>query len=185
MKRVLLTLTIALVALSGCATSAPADTPQVAVPDVVGMTGDEAQAALTDAGLTVEWDAGDDFVALASNWTVKAQDPAAGAILDAGSAVTLQVEKTTTDDDSTPVEMTEEKWQDFVVTSWADCLPQLGANGQALFAPGGDGTGQAGTVTIAWTSGLLVFNVGTTNDGTPASVPGDQATTDALASVGC
>lgn len=65
-----------------------------ALPDVVGKTGDEAQKELTAAGWTVKFDAGTDSVWKPSNWTVDAQDPAAGVSAPSGTAITLKVHKT-------------------------------------------------------------------------------------------
>jgi len=87
---------VAVLLLSGCAIQ-PALT--TAVPDVVGLAGDEALAEITEAELTVTWDAGEDFVVLAGNWTVDAQFPAAGTEIGPGSDVTLTVTRTVAEDD--------------------------------------------------------------------------------------
>ncbi|MEV8135754.1 PASTA domain-containing protein [Microbacterium aurantiacum] len=84
--------------LGGCGTSAavPAPTPTVqavTVPDVVGMTGDEARDLLTDAGFTVSW--GDELVLMPSNWIVNAQDPDSTGSAAPGSEIILTVSKTT------------------------------------------------------------------------------------------
>ena len=67
----------------------------VAVPDVVGMKGDAAAEALKTAGLTqapsyTDVD-GKEFVWEPGNWSVTAQEPAAGAQVPAGQAITLTV----------------------------------------------------------------------------------------------
>ena len=67
----------------------------VAVPDVVGMKGDAAAEALKKAGLTqapsyTDVD-GKESVWKPSNWSVTAQDPAAGAQVPADQTITLTV----------------------------------------------------------------------------------------------
>ena len=67
----------------------------VAVPDVVGMKGDAAAEALKTAGLTqspnyTDVD-GKESVWKPSNWSVTAQDPAAGAQVPADQTITLTV----------------------------------------------------------------------------------------------
>mgnify|MGYP001643823232 CR=1 FL=1 len=67
----------------------------VAVPDVVGMKGDAAAEALKTAGLTqapsyTDVD-GKESVWEPGNWSVTAQEPAAGAQVPAGQAITLTV----------------------------------------------------------------------------------------------
>ena len=67
----------------------------VAVPDVVGMKGDAAAEALKKAGLTqapsyTDVD-GKESVWEPGNWSVTAQEPAAGAQVPAGQAITLTV----------------------------------------------------------------------------------------------
>lgn len=78
-------------AQSGKATT----TEAMLVPDVVGMKGDAAKAALVAAGITapatMEDAAGEEGVWDASNWTVTAQDPAAGTSAKPSTAVTLKV----------------------------------------------------------------------------------------------
>jgi len=76
----------------------PSATPTAAaltIPDVTGKPGDEARTALTDVGLKVEFDGGDQTVIAASNWTVDSQQPAAGSTVDEGATVTLKVTKPT------------------------------------------------------------------------------------------
>ncbi|HEX3678469.1 MAG TPA: hypothetical protein VHU90_01995, partial [Galbitalea sp.] len=64
-------------------------------------------------------------------------------------------------------------------------LASLGVTDPLVYTPGGSGTQQLGTV-IGQTEGLiLTFNVGKSNTGAILTVPGDDATTNALASVGC
>lgn len=87
--------------LAGCsstttersAESATSSSSSAQAPNVVGMAGDEARDAIEDAGLEVEWDAGDDTVIMASNWTVESQSPAAGDGVNDGDTVTLTVSK--------------------------------------------------------------------------------------------
>ena len=78
-----------LLALTGC--SGPQGPSGTEIPSVVGMTGNKAQDALRDAGFKVEWDAGEDDVWMASNWTVDGQDPAAGELAADGATITLAV----------------------------------------------------------------------------------------------
>lgn len=105
MKRILVASAVILL-LAGCSASpktAAVETPvevpvvevgTVEVPDLTGMAGDEAKKALKAAGLIVTWDAGEDTVLMSSNWSVIAQDPAAGAKVAEHAAVTVTVEKT-------------------------------------------------------------------------------------------
>lgn len=85
------------IVLAGCAatqgTPATKKESTVIVPDVVGQVGSDARDALTKAGLTVEWDAGDQTVIMASHWNVEGQDPAARGSAKDGSVVTLTVTK--------------------------------------------------------------------------------------------
>lgn len=90
MKRALAAIAL-LLALTGC--SGPQEPSGTEIPSVVGMAGDEAQDALRDAGFKVEWDAGEDSVWMASNWTVDGQDPAAGGHAEDGATITLAVSK--------------------------------------------------------------------------------------------
>lgn len=86
---------LAAATLTGCAAT-PAPTPTVtgvAVPDVVGMPGDDARSALTAAGLLVQFDGGDDMVLMPSNWTVQGQDPGAGERAEKGATVVVRVSK--------------------------------------------------------------------------------------------
>jgi len=92
-------LPVVVLMLAGCSgqvsssrTSAPV-VEVAAVPDLVGLDGETAQDQLEDAGFKVEFDAGDDFVVLAKNWTVDSQEPAAGSEVESGSTVTLVVSK--------------------------------------------------------------------------------------------
>ena len=102
----LVALVIVLVpAVSGCddsaaheaaSASAAATTPAaVEVPDVVGMKGDDAADALKKAGLSKSpsyTDAdGEESVWAPGNWSVTAQDPAAGERVPADQAITLTV----------------------------------------------------------------------------------------------
>ena len=102
----LVALVIVLVpAVSGCddsaaheaaPASAAATTPAaVEVPDVVGMKGDAAADALKKAGLSKSpsyTDAdGEESVWAPGNWSVTAQDPAAGERVPADQAITLTV----------------------------------------------------------------------------------------------
>ena len=102
----LVALVIVLVpAVSGCddsaaheaaPASATATTPAaVEVPDVVGMKGDAAADALKKAGLSKSpsyTDAdGEESVWAPGNWSVTAQDPAAGERVPADQAITLTV----------------------------------------------------------------------------------------------
>ena len=102
----LVALVIVLVpAVSGCddsaaheaaPASAAATTPAaVEVPDVVGMKGDDAADALKKAGLSKSpsyTDAdGEESVWAPGNWSVTAQDPAAGERVPADQAITLTV----------------------------------------------------------------------------------------------
>ena len=102
----LVALVIVLVpAVSGCddsaaheaaSASAAATTPAaVEVPDVVGMKGDDAADALKKAGLSKTpsyTDAdGEESVWAPGNWSVTAQDPAAGERVPADQAITLTV----------------------------------------------------------------------------------------------
>ena len=102
----LVALVIVLVpAVSGCddsaaheaaPASATATTPAaVEVPDVVGMKGDDAADALKKAGLSKTpsyTDAdGEESVWAPGNWSVTAQDPAAGERVPADQAITLTV----------------------------------------------------------------------------------------------
>lgn len=101
----LITLVIVVPVLAGCGGSpaqgapptATASTTQVliTVPDVIGMKGDVAAETLKEAGLTQKpnyTDAdGEESVMKASNWSVTAQDPAAGEQVRADRAITLTV----------------------------------------------------------------------------------------------
>ena len=101
----LITLVIVVPVLAGCGGSpaqgapptATASTTQVliTVPDVIGMKGDVAAETLKEAGLTQkpnDTDAdGEESVMKASNWSVTAQDPAAGEQVRADRAITLTV----------------------------------------------------------------------------------------------
>ena len=101
----LITLVIVVPVLAGCGGSpaqgapptATASTTQVliTVPDVIGMKGDVATEALEKAGLTqtpsyTDVD-GKESVWKPSNWSVTAQDPAAGTQVPADQAITLTV----------------------------------------------------------------------------------------------
>lgn len=99
------TAALVLAALTGCSAEAPAAAPSApaastpaaaktaTVPNLDGMTGQEAKTALETAGLVPELDAGDDTVLIASNWNTTGQDPAPGEEVDTGSTVTVTVEK--------------------------------------------------------------------------------------------
>ncbi|PPF86257.1 hypothetical protein C5B96_04925 [Subtercola sp. Z020] len=70
-------------------TAAPAPTTAV-VPNLVGMKGDQAKAALEALGLNVNWS---EAVIIAKNWTVDAQVPAAGTSAVLGAKILLTVSK--------------------------------------------------------------------------------------------
>ena len=110
MHRRLSVLTIAFVAvlsLAACSSSSTAEPAPatstaietVPVNDVTGQNAKEATSALKDAGFTTEYDAGDDVVIMASNWTVDSTTPAAGEFAPKGSTIVLHVSKH--DDDAT------------------------------------------------------------------------------------
>ena len=75
--------------------TAPTPTQAViAVPDVAGQSGDEAQTALSALGLSADFLSDDGSAVLApSNWTVVSTDPAAGAEVAEGATVTVNVTK--------------------------------------------------------------------------------------------
>jgi hypothetical protein len=89
MRRVIAASLLVVLALAGCS-SEPELTP---VPSVIGLPGDEAEDLLEDAGFDVEWDAGEESVWMASNWSVDSQEPAADAGAEDGATVTLSVSK--------------------------------------------------------------------------------------------
>ncbi|HKP08541.1 MAG TPA: Ltp family lipoprotein [Microbacterium sp.] len=66
---------------------------EVAVPETTGMTAKEAQAALENAGLEVEYSAAEGVVLDRDNWTVLSTSPAAGATAKTGDTVVVNVEK--------------------------------------------------------------------------------------------
>lgn len=110
MHRRLSVLTIAIAAalsLAACSSSSTAEPAPatstaietVPVNDVTGQNAKEATSALNDAGFTTEYDAGDDVVIMASNWTVDSTTPAAGEFAPKGSTIVLHVSKH--DDDAT------------------------------------------------------------------------------------
>ena len=110
MHRRLSVLTIAIAAalsLAACSSSSTAEPAPatstaietVPVNDVAGQNAKEATSALKDAGFTTEYDAGDDVVIMASNWTVDSTTPAAGDFAPKGSTIVLHVSKH--DDDAT------------------------------------------------------------------------------------
>jgi hypothetical protein len=86
------TVTVTAVAPTVTVTPTPAasvDPLGIAVPDVVGLTGDSASAAITAAGFGVVW-AVDDLTDWAeSDVVIDAQEPPAGAMVEAGTRVTL------------------------------------------------------------------------------------------------
>lgn len=86
----------------GASASAVSTAPaQISVPDVVGMKADAVVDALEDAGLkgspTLKDADGEKTVWQKSNWSVVAQDPAAGTQVPADQAVTLTLHHDTAD----------------------------------------------------------------------------------------
>lgn len=81
--------------------TATATAASITVPDVSGLAGDEAKKNISDAGLEVKWDAGDESVSVASNWMVLTQSPKAGTRVAEDSTVTLEVESKA-DETATP-----------------------------------------------------------------------------------
>ena len=79
------------------AATTPASTA-IEVPDLTGQLASDARDTLTAAGFTVKFDAGDDFVVKASNWTVTGQDATGTA--EPGTTITLTVEKTSKEEAS-------------------------------------------------------------------------------------
>lgn len=79
----------------------------VTIPDVSGMSADEARDQLEELGLEVGLDGGEHSVWNASNWEVESADPALGSEVKEGTEVTLNVTKSgsdaSTDDDTSPV----------------------------------------------------------------------------------
>ena len=94
MRAKLIASLLGLALLTGCS-SAP---KMIEVPDVTSMAGDAAQDAIEEAGFESEFDAGEDSVWMASNWTVMSQDPAAGTKAEDGATVTLVVGKPSTEE---------------------------------------------------------------------------------------
>lgn len=95
---------LSLAACSSSSTAEPAPATSTAIEtlpvnDVAGQNAKEATSALKDAGFTTEYDAGDDVVIMASNWTVDSTTPAAGEFAPKGSTIVLHVSKH--DDDAT------------------------------------------------------------------------------------
>lgn len=70
-------------------TSEPEDL--VTIPDVSGMSADEARDQLKELDFKVELDGGDKGVWAASNWEVESADPALGSEVKKGTEVTLNV----------------------------------------------------------------------------------------------
>ena len=64
------------------------------VPDVLGITAREARALIENAGLEVEYQANKGVVLDQDNWTVTGTTPGAGAALNTGDIVVVQVTKT-------------------------------------------------------------------------------------------
>ncbi|ROS46177.1 PASTA domain-containing protein [Curtobacterium sp. PhB78] len=93
------------------APTATATAASISVPDVSGLAGDKAKKNITDAGLAVKWDAGDESVWVASNWMVLEQSPKAGTRAAKDATVTLKVEpkaeETATPTSTAPPEQTE------------------------------------------------------------------------------
>ena len=71
---------LSIVVLAGLLLAGCSSAPQmVKVPDVTSMAGDDARDAIEAAGFESEFDAGDESVWMASNWTVMSQKPVAGS----------------------------------------------------------------------------------------------------------
>lgn len=117
---------VAVLAVTGCSgggsagdasasSSASAATAQTAVPDVTGLDGAAAKAAIEQMGFVVDW--GDEVVFRPANWNVDLQDPAGGVLADEGATVTLTVSKPSasapsSDDDGPRSEAFERALQD-------------------------------------------------------------------------
>ena len=100
-------------------TASPSPTAQMLeVPDVAGQEGDSARLALTDLGLLVEFDAGEETVIVASNWTVDSQMPAAGSAIAVGDTVVLTVSKPEAVEEPQSNELDEVTAAQFLALSW-------------------------------------------------------------------
>jgi hypothetical protein len=69
------------------------ESAEVSVPDTAGMTAKEAQSALENAGLKVEFSSAEGVVLDRDNWTVLSTSPAAGSTAKSGDNVVVTVEK--------------------------------------------------------------------------------------------
>ncbi len=90
------TVSLAACSSTNTAESAPATSSAVetvTVDDFAGQNAKDAAAALKEAGFATEYDAGDEVVIMASNWTVDSTTPAAGETAPKGSTVVLHVSK--------------------------------------------------------------------------------------------
>lgn len=78
-------------------TPEPEETPEpedlVTIPDVSGMSADEARDQLEELDFEVELDGGEHSVWNASNWEVESGDPELGSEVKKGTEVTLNVSK--------------------------------------------------------------------------------------------
>ena len=114
-----------LILLTGCSAEIPQpaetvyvevpaeDVGIVTVPNVVGLSGDKADDAITAERLTTMFDAGEEEVWMSSNWQVNSQSPAAGTQAEAWSEIVLSVTRIPSETDSgtvpapaAPVEIT-------------------------------------------------------------------------------
>tara|TARA_R110002051_G_scaffold1853_2_gene10159 strand:- start:341 stop:1048 length:708 start_codon:yes stop_codon:yes gene_type:complete len=133
-------------------TSTPTSTTEtVEVLDVVGQDGAAARDALTALGFEVEFDAGDDTVIIASNWTVDSQSPLAGSPADAGDTVTLTVNKPEAVEQPQSDELDEVTAAQFLALAWED-----------RFIYGGDVHWIVDRISTANDDGTWTFKIGVT-----------------------
>lgn len=141
-------------ALDGDTEPAAAPTPTAAaveVLDVVGQEGDAARDVLTALGLVVEFDAGEETVIMASNWTVDSQSPAAGTAAAEGDTVTLTVSKPEVAEEPQSNELDDVTAAQFLALAWED-----------RFIYGGDVHWIADRITTANDDGTWTFKIGVT-----------------------
>lgn len=135
----------------------PAPTPKttalhttVTVPDLIGQDGATARDALTELGFTVEFDAGDDSVWNAGNWTVDAQSPSAGTEATEGDAITLTVSKPV-EEETPDAALSEVNAAQFLALAWEDKMTY-----------GGTVHWIADRITTANEDGTFTFKIGAT-----------------------
>jgi hypothetical protein len=169
-------------ALTSCSQLPADDEGAVPVPDVVGMSGDQARSELDAAGLTSTIDVTSESAVIPNDWTVEAQEPAPGTRVGANTEIVLRAAGSELGDDEVALGTAHIKK---LLDVYGECLSAIGASvPDVVFISDDDGSVD-GYLTVKGTDGTLLFFVGSRDESGGLLAEPADVTKAVLASLDC